>query len=65
MQIKFNIFGIEIMLQARKAGAKTRAFDPIIIDETRKAQQLAALDLDDLAQRAAAMKARRAAMAQG
>lgn len=63
-QIKIPIFGHEITLQIRKAGAKTRAFDPIVIDESKKAESLAAIDLDNLAQKAAAMRAKRAA-AQG
>jgi len=58
-QISFNLFGYTINIQLRKQGSKSRKddFAPIVIDETKKAETLATLDIDSIRERAKAMRA--------
>ena len=54
-QIRIKILNIEITLQIRTS-QQTREFDPIVIDETKRAEALAALDLTSLQARARALR---------
>lgn len=63
MQISLKIGPYHVMLQIRTS-TKTREFDAPKIDHAKKQAVIDSLNLDELAQKAAAMKARRA-LAQG
>lgn len=59
-QLTINLpFGFTLNIQLRKQNARTRKedFAPIIIDETKKAETLASLDIDSIRARAKAMRA--------
>ena len=62
-QFTFSIFGVTFAVQVRYS-LRTRAGDPlppIVIDETKRAETVAALNLDDIRARAAKMRAELAA----